>query len=137
MRWLVGVLAIAACSSRPRSDVVTPPPPDVEPELTIISPDRGTFVDGPIVVSGRVRDDGPARVTVDGQPIAVAADGTFSTTLAPRPGLAIVETHAIDATGHDVRDVRSVLTGPFAPSDGSARAEIAARLGDRGLAVLG
>ncbi|MEO8701344.1 MAG: hypothetical protein ABI867_14950 [Kofleriaceae bacterium] len=136
MRWVVAVLALAACTARPRSDP-PPAPGDTLPELVVIGPDRGTFVEASVVVTGHVHDDGPVRVTVNGLAVVPAADGTFTTTLALTPGLTIVETHAIDTTGHDIRDVRAVLAGPFAPSDGSVRGAIGVRLGRGGLAALG
>lgn len=137
MWWVVGLLAAGACT-RPRTDRHEPLPVDTAPTLTMISPDRGTFVEGATVaVLGRVRDDGPVRVTVNGADAAIAADGSFRATLVAPPGLAIIETHAIDDTGHDVRDVRSVLAGSSASSDGSSRAPIGVRLGRGGLRALG
>jgi len=141
MRWMLPV-AIAACS-HPRQEPREPQPADgptgdVEPTLEITAPARGTFVDdGALQVSGRVRDDGPVKVTINGTPAAVAADGTFAAALQLPRGLAVLEVHAIDATGHDVRDVRGVLAGPFAASDGKVAAPIGARIGRDGVAALG
>ncbi len=144
-RWML-LLAIAGCP-HPRPE---PPPPepaprpgdaavgDVEPTLEIESPARGTFVDDPnVVVRGRVRDDGPVRVTINGTQATVAPDGAFMATVPLSNGLEILETHAIDATGHDVRDVRAVLAGPFAVADGRTGSTIGFRLGRRGVAAFG
>ncbi|MCX5744655.1 MAG: hypothetical protein NT062_19375 [Proteobacteria bacterium] len=138
-RAMLGVLVLATCAKPPPAPRPPPPPPpvDLAPELAIVQPERGRFVDGePLVVAGRARDDAAVRVTVNGAAVTTAPDGSFTTTLRLPAGLATIETHAIDATGHDVRDVRSVLVGPFASSDG-ARAPIAVRLGHGGLATLG
>ncbi|MBA3542693.1 MAG: hypothetical protein H0T79_23960 [Deltaproteobacteria bacterium] len=139
MRWFVGVLVLAACA-KPRPPEPPKPEPtpvvDIVPELAIVQPERGVFVEGgTLVVTGRAHDDAAVRVTVNGVDATVAPDGSFTATLDVPAGLTILETHAIDTTGHDVRDVRSVLVGPFAPSD--ARAPIAVRLGRGGLAALG
>lgn len=143
MRWMF-LFALAACP-HPRTEPTdptrpTPPdasPGDVEPTLEIETPTRGTFVDdGTVIVRGRVRDDGIVKVRVNQTQVAVDPDGSFATTLSLPRGLAILETHAIDATGHDVRDVRAVLVGPFATAGGPA-AWIGARLGRRGVAAFG
>jgi len=104
---------------------------DLPPVLELTSPERGTFAEGDqVTVSGRVQDDSASvAVTINGTEVTVNADGTFQTTLAVRPGMEMIETHAIDSAGHDVRDVRAVLAGTLAPSDGSLAAPIGARLG--------
>jgi hypothetical protein len=111
---------------------------DTPPILEITTPQRGTFSDaGEVMVSGRVTDEGPVRVTLDGTDISVAADGTFNTTITVEAGISIIETHAIDAAGNDVRDVRAVLAGTLAPSDGTVDSPIGARLGPAGLDAVG
>lgn len=112
---------------------------DVAPTLAIETPARGTFLDGDeLVVTGRAADDGAVAVTVNGTAAALQPDGSFAVTVpALGPGLFVIETHASDATGHDVRDVRAVLVGPFAPSDGTTRAPIAVRAGTAALASFG
>lgn len=79
------------------------------PQITI--DDRTTpFVrNAPATVSGRV--DEPATVTVDGTPVAVAADGSFSHTF-PEPPLAPVQVVATDRAGNQ-RGVRTAV--PVAP----------------------
>jgi hypothetical protein len=134
------VVLLAGC---PRPSPSTPEPrPDApvvgEPVLEIDAPARGTFVeDGSVLVRGRVRDEGPVRITINGAQAAVGSDGSFTATVQLPRGLAILETHALDADHHDVRDVRAVLAGPFAPSDGSIAAPIGARVGRTGVAALG
>ncbi len=144
MRWMF-LLALAACP-HPRAaeppDPARPTPPDAapgdEPTLEVEVPARGTFVDaGTVVVRGRVHDDGVVKVTINNTPATVAPDGSFLAEVAVPRGLTILETHAIDTAGHDVRDVRAVLGGPFAASDGRATASIGVRLGRGGVAALG
>jgi hypothetical protein len=145
MRWLFLLCVLAACP-RPRPD----PPQQTEsgsgsavatdpaPVLAIVSPERGSFQDAAtLVVRGTARDDGAVRVTVNGGDVPVGADGAFTATLQLASGLTIVETHAIDATGHDTRDVRAVLVGPFGISDGSVASAIGARVGPAGLRAIG
>lgn len=137
MTWRAGVLAIAACAA-PRSERAEPPvvAADVAPTLLVAAPVRGTFIeDGTLSVTGRVRDDGPVRVTVNGEAATVGADGAFSARLALAPGMALVETRATDAAGHEASDVRAVLVGPFASTD--ARALVGARLGRPAVIALG
>jgi hypothetical protein len=108
------------------------------PTLEITSPQRGTFTDQDTVeVTGRVSDDGPVLVTVNGTSVTPEADGTFRTTLLVGSGLAFVETHAIDQDGNDVRDVRAVMAGPAELTDGRIAAPIAARADAPALAKIG
>ncbi len=139
MRWIAACVLTACAGSAPaRVEPPRPPPIDVAPTLALTTPARGAFVDGSaVVVGGVARDDGAVRVTVNGVEVAVAPDGTFSASVVVTSGIAVLETHAIDRTGHDVRDVRAVLVGPFAPADGSVRTPFGASLGRDGLAALG
>lgn len=111
---------------------------DTAPVLEITSPARGTQIEGDsVTVTGIVRDNGPVRVTVDGVEVTPAADGSFSTTISVAAGLALIETHAIDAGGQDTRDVRSVMSGTLAPTDGSLSAPVAARAGTAAISAVG
>jgi hypothetical protein len=111
---------------------------DAPPTLEITSPARGTLAEaGQVTVTGLVHDDGAVTVTVNGTTVTPAKDGTFTTTLTLDPGVGIVETHATDASGHDVRDVRAVLAGTLAPSDGSVTAPIGAHVGVEALRTIG
>ena len=130
MRVSVASLAVlAACGTKQPSSTI--------PLLEVLTPERGTFLEGgQITVTGRVQDDGPVRVTVNGVEAEVA-NGMFTANVVATRGLAILETHAIDASGNDVRDVRAVLAGTLAPSDATSKAPLGARLGRRGLTTLG
>ena len=112
------LIATAACSASG---------PDLIPTLTITSPQRGTTTDATMMtVTGTATDDGPVHVTVAGNDVAVAKDGSFSTTIVVPPGLSLIETHAIDKTGHDVRDVRAVLASATSATDGTFDAPVGA-----------
>jgi hypothetical protein len=105
----------------------------------MLTPARGTTADGhEIVVTGRVVDDrSGVRVTVNGTEATVNKDGSFTATLSAIDGITMIETHAIDTAGADVRDVRAVLAGDLSPTDGTVGAPIAARVGANGFARVG
>lgn len=114
------------------------PVDEIQPTLEITSPERGTTSESTsITVTGRAIDNGPLTVTVNGQTVTPATDGTFSVTLEVVPGMSIIETHAIDAGGNDMRDVRAVLAGNLAPTDGSISSPVAARAGATALTAVG
>lgn len=112
---------------------------DEPPTLEVTSPERGTTSDDrSVTVTGRATDGGkPVRVSVNGTAVTPAADGSFSATVAVESGISVIETHAIDDGGNDVRDVRAILAGTLAPSDGSISAPIGARVGVPGLRSIG
>lgn len=150
MRWVVACALVAACHHpAPIPQPPTPPAPidaapdapavvDLPPALEVREPARAAFVDGAVVaVTGSVHDDTPnTRVVVNSVEAAVGADGTFVATVPIATGIATIETHAIDAAGHDVRDVRALLAGPFASTTRLVAAPVAARLGRADLAAI-
>ena len=111
---------------------------DLPPTIEITSPQRGTFSESmELTVSGRVSDDQPGvTATVQGVAVMPNADGTFSTKVTVEAGIALIETKAIDSKGQASRDVRAVLAGDTAPSDGSVKAQLGARLAPAGLATV-
>lgn len=113
--------------------------PDTPPTLEVTSPARGTLADSDVVmVTGHVTDtEGKVKVTVGGQDVAVAKDGTFSASVPVTAGIALIETHAIDKGGNDVRDVRAVLAGSLAPTDGTKAGQVGARAGVGALKAVG
>jgi hypothetical protein len=123
------LLTVVACSSEEA---------DKPPVLEVTSPARGTLADAETVnVTGRVTDDhAGVKVTVAGTEVTVGADGSFSADVPVPPGIAIIETHAIDKGGNDVRDVRSVLAGELAPSDGTQAGHVGARAGTTALTAV-
>lgn len=112
---------------------------DAPPVLEVTSPARGTTSQGDqVTVTGRVTDDtAGVKVTVAGTTVTPAADGTFSATITTQPGLDIIETHAIDAGGNDVRDVRAILSGTLMASDGSVDSPLAAHVSPGALTKVG
>src|SRR5256885_266995 len=120
-------MTVAACSTDA---------PDKAPTLDVASPARGALVadSTTVTVTGTVTDDhAGVKVTVAGQDVPVAKDGSFSASVTIPPGVSIIETHAIDKAGNDVRDVRSVLAGDLAPSDGTTGGQFGARAGVKAL----
>ena len=128
MRILV-VALVAGCTASAS--------PDAAPTLAIDLPVRGTTVsDSSVTVAGHATGTG-VRVTVAGTEVTVAADGSFTATVTPGDGIDVIETHATDTAGHDVRDVRAVLGGTLATSDGTHAAPIGAHASATALATIG
>jgi hypothetical protein len=129
------VTAVSACSS---GGAGSSDADDPAPVLEVTSPARGALAEGAeVTVTGRVTDNGKVRVTVAGVEADVADDGTFSASVPVPDGITLLETHAIDSAGQDVRDVRAVLAGTLAPSDGSTTGMLGARAGASALAAVG
>ena len=128
--WFGGVIG---CSSQPGTDL--------PPTLEITSPQRGTTVQGDSVeVSGVVTDDHDPRnvtVVINGLAVTPGKDGTFTATVPVAAGISILETHATDSAGSDVRDVRAVLAGELGTSDGTKAAPVGARVGAAAFGKLG
>jgi hypothetical protein len=122
------LLTVVACSTEA----------DKPPVLEVSSPARGTIADAETVtVTGHVTDDhSGVKVMVAGVEAPVAKDGSFSVEVTVPPGIAIIETHALDTGGNDVRDVRSVLAGDLAPSDGTTGGQVGARAGTTALTAV-
>ncbi len=112
---------------------------DAPPVLEVTSPARGTTSQGDqVTVTGRVTDDkSGVKVRVQGTDVTPSADGSFSATITAQPGLEIIETHAIDSAGNDVRDVRAVLSGNLEASDGSVASPVGARVSPAALTAVG
>lgn len=112
---------------------------DLPPTLTITTPDRGSTSDGTTVtVTGHVEDDRDgARVTVNGVDAQLSSNGDFTASVPAPGGILFLETHAIDAGGHDVRDVRAVLAGQLAASDGKRASQLGAKIGAAGFMKIG
>jgi hypothetical protein len=86
------------------------------PVFKIEEPDRGEFTFGDeLVAMGIVTDDvsGVASLTINGDPVTVAVDGSFSSTLALDFGLNIYESEAIDGDGNSTTDTRAGLAGSY------------------------
>lgn len=108
------------------------------PTIVIDTPERGTSSPGgTVTVSGRVVDDGPVTVNINGTDVTAAKDGSFSATVTVGIGLGIIETIATDSGGNKARDVRAVLSGMVVPSDGAIAAPLGARAGVEALRGVG
>ncbi len=125
MRVLAATLLLATIGCSAEVSDETPP------TLEITSPARGTLADaGTVTVTGVALDQqGPVRVTVGGVEVTPAADGSFTAAVPVVAGVHIIETHAIDKAGNDVRDVRAVLSGTLGATDGTAVGQVGARAG--------
>ncbi|HLS40382.1 MAG TPA: hypothetical protein VK038_06440, partial [Ornithinicoccus sp.] len=92
-------------------------------------PGEGTAVLEPVVtVSGTVADEhaGVTSVTVQGEPVEVADDGTFGAEVSLDPGVNEVTVTATDAVGNEVSQTREVVHVPLTaewetPGQGRAR----------------
>ncbi len=79
-------------------------------------PGEGTAVLEPVVtVSGTVADEhaGVTSVTVQGEPVEVADDGTFGAEVSLDPGVNEVTVTATDAVGNEVSQTREVVHVPL------------------------
>ena len=113
---------------------------DSPPTLAVTSPERGTMAAGSTVtVEGRVVDDAPGnvQVTVNGVAASVAADGSFTAALSLAPGIEVIETIATDTAGNRQRDVRAVLSGTLAPTNGPVADALGVHIGPSGFAPIG
>jgi hypothetical protein len=134
MKGLAVAVFLVACSATSNGPGDTQPP-----SLHVLTPDRGTLSAGSqVTVTGTATDDQPGlTVTVNGTPAAVGADGSFSATITVGSGVDVLETHATDAAGNDARDVRAVLAGTLAATDGSTVSPLGAMIGAAGFHALG
>lgn len=125
----LSVLFVAACTGGD----ATPP------TLEVMTPERGTIADSPeVTVTGTVVDEeGDVSVAVNGVPAQVAADGTFSATIEVPAGVTAIETIATDGGGNTDRDVRAVMTGDLAPTDGFVADAVGAKVGAAAFNVIG
>ncbi len=97
---------------------------DAPTTLEITAPARGAIADGnQVTVAGTATN--ATSVTVNGAEVTPAADGTFSATVMVAAGIGIIETHAINGS-EDIRDVRAVLAGTLAPTDGTVSSPVGA-----------
>ena len=126
------LVAVSACASSGK------PASEGPPTLEITSPQRGTTVDGAsVTVTGTATGGEGLTVSVNNTAVPLAKDGSFTATVQATPGISVIETHAHDKAGHDVRDVRAVLAGTVGPTDGSKTAPIAAHASPQALTAIG
>ncbi|HEY1554028.1 MAG TPA: hypothetical protein VGF94_04295 [Kofleriaceae bacterium] len=126
---ITAAVALAACSSSPGKPIPL--------ALEVATPARGaTTTGGSVTVTGTASGDAVV-VTVLGNAVAVGKDGSFSTTATVPPGISVIETDAIDRSGDKLVDVRAVLAGELAASDGSVDSAIGAHASAAALATIG
>ncbi len=109
------------------------------PTLDIDTPERGTFSeDDATTVSGTVSDEytGVTSLTVNGVPVTVGGDGSFTTSVTNAFGLNVLETEAVDGDGNPTTDTRAVLAGDFLSYGGSVDEGIAARVNQDGFDTI-
>ncbi len=109
------------------------------PDLEIIEPERGDWeVNSSALMVGSVSDEwstiGP--MTVNGDPVTVNGDGSFTHILDYLFGLNIVETIVEDSDGNGANDTRSVLDGAFQPNTTQIGNGIVARINEDGFDTL-
>lgn len=114
-------------------DPVTP----TSQKLVIESPARGAMIASrdaaTVVVSGRVLEHDPSEeLSINGQAVDIASDGTFTHELTPRSGPNIIAATLSGAPG--ARAQRSFLYGEFASLDQRVASAAALRINREGFA---
>jgi hypothetical protein len=90
------------------------PREDIPPVIEIYSPQRGIFTEDSVTeIQGKVTDNesGVQSVSVNGQPVVLDDDGTFTGQINLPPGITLIETVATDLANNTANDSRSVLAG--------------------------
>jgi hypothetical protein len=103
------------------------------PELFVTAPERGMFLDAAAVtVEGTALDgDLPAAmVETNGMPLSVGGLGEFAGDVSVDDGIQVLETIAMDASGHATTDRRAVLNGVSLPWEDEVFDGIQIRLED-------
>lgn len=91
------------------------------PELEILSPEPGRFVEGAegdqLLIRGRAFDAGAGidRVEIGGFPIGVNADGSFETTVPLNVGANVMDVVAFDKAERNTSALRGAIYGDFVP----------------------
>ena len=118
------------------------PPPAPEPDvkrvqLLLSEPGRGARVTGPtLTVAGQVHNATSPTVTVDGEPVDVDPDGSFSIDLPVEPGLFTLETLVEDANGR-AQDLRAALVDADADETAPVEEAVQVVVSRQGFAELG
>ncbi len=117
---------LAGCLFQP-TPYEAPEVVEVDPELRIVSPAAGAYVDeGTLVVQGEAV--GLIDVRLNGEPVSVGSDGSFVHEMPVGPGVVAFELSGRDADG-DERFIRqSVLAGTWANPDDAVRDGAVVRL---------
>lgn len=132
--------SLAACSGTITDGKGGGDPNDTTPPVVeVTSPPRGTVTeDTSVVVAGRVTDSqSGVGLTVNGQAVTVAPDGSFSTTIEVGEGITLFDTIATDASGNQANDARAVLAGTLVPQETAVAEGVVANLSREALGGLG
>jgi hypothetical protein len=112
------------------------------PTLELTSPQRGTFLEqgaqDELLVQGRATDavSGIQLLTVNGQPVQVAQDGSFQHRLRPDQGVNLVLVEVKDLANHADSTRRGVVYGQYEPWDRLVQDALSVRLGAAGFPIL-
>ncbi len=90
------------------------------PLVTLTSPERGAWIEGDAVtVEGTVTDavSAIAGLTLNGETVTVAADGSFSHPLSLTPGPNLLSLDATDTDGNTADAIIGVIAGAFSADD--------------------
>lgn len=103
------------------------------PDLEVWTPERGDWTESASgTVTGMVSDawSGVVDLTVQGESVPVADDGTFSQEVAWDFGMNVVETVATDGDGNQADDARALLYGQFLAYGSEAPSAMLARMNE-------
>jgi hypothetical protein len=107
------------------------------PMVEILSPEPGSYVVGDVLeVRGRATDANLETVTVDGERVEVASDGTFTWTAEVAPGAHRVRAVALDRTGQSATAFTTALVGRFAGEGELLSEAVALHVGPRALGAI-
>lgn len=133
MRKSLALLLLVGCSSASDSN----PSGGAGPTLVVTSPERATTTESTQVTVTGIATGNQVGVKVNGTAVTPDAQGNFSATIDVGQGIGIIETHATDAAGADIEDVRAVLAGTLGTTDGKTSGAIGARVGKAALTAIG
>lgn len=103
------------------------------PEITITNPERGAWrLDMADTATGTIIDawSGVTWATINGDPLSIALDGSYSHPLSYDFGITMIETLALDGDGNESNDRRAVLAGDFIADGGGVPDGLVARLNE-------
>ena len=107
------------------------------PTVEILSPEPGSYVVGGVLeVTGRAIDANLDSVTVDGEAVDVASDGTFTWTREVAPGAYRVRAVALDRAGQEGTAFTTALVGRFAGGGELLSEAVALHVGPRALGAI-
>jgi Glucodextranase, domain B len=118
--------------------------PAIDPDAPVVrisSPARGAYLGdvSSVVVTGTVLDESPIRsLTINGEPVELAADGSFSAALAMAPtGTALFTAEATDVDGNVGRETRAFSSGPLLATGLRSGDAIVAAISDNAFLAVG